>query len=176
MCEQGGELNVIGFAAPSGTGKTTLMEGVIEVLHVRGLRVAALKHGHHAADPDVPGKDTHRFRRAGAESVLFAGPGLWFMVQQSRDSAPGLEEHLARLAGHDLILVEGYLDHPHPKIAIYRSTAARAWRERSWQNIVAVACDKPPPEALPGVPLLPLDDPGSVAEFILAFIGGYAAG
>ncbi|MBF0153679.1 MAG: molybdopterin-guanine dinucleotide biosynthesis protein B [Magnetococcales bacterium] len=162
-------MNVMGFAAPSGTGKTTLMVGVIAALHARGLRVATLKHGHHAADPDIPGKDTHRMRQAGAESVLFSGPGLWFMIQEPRGEPPGLEEHLARLAGHDLILIEGYLDHSHPKIAVYRSSAPQGSQDRPMKGVVAVACDQPPPVVTPGVTLLPLDDAERVAAFIMEF-------
>ncbi|MBF0426555.1 MAG: molybdopterin-guanine dinucleotide biosynthesis protein B [Magnetococcales bacterium] len=169
-------MRVIGFVAPSGTGKTTLLVGVIAALRARGLQVAVLKHGHHAADPDIPGKDTHRFRQAGAEGVLFAGPGLWFQIQQFQGEPPTLEEHLARLAGHDLILIEGYADHPHPKIALFRATAARGWSERPFHNIVAVACDAPPPATLVGVPQLPLNEPGRVADFVLEYLGLNQAG
>ncbi|MBF0157877.1 MAG: molybdopterin-guanine dinucleotide biosynthesis protein B, partial [Magnetococcales bacterium] len=79
---------VIGFAAPSGSGKTTLLEAVIRLLSGWGLRVAAVKHGHHPADPDIPGKDTFRFRQAGAQGVIFASPARWFLIQDLTPPPP----------------------------------------------------------------------------------------
>ena len=47
---------VIGLAGWSGAGKTTLLVKAIPLLVRRGLRVATLKHAHHAFDVDQPGK------------------------------------------------------------------------------------------------------------------------
>ena len=160
---------VMGFAAPSGTGKTTLMEQVIGALAKRGYKVAAVKHGHHPADPDVPGKDTHRFRQAGARTVLFDGPGLWFMIQ-SDTNAPSLDDHLARLQDHHLILVEGYKDHDHPKILVSRSDSnPKAIAPLS--HVVGVACDVVPDPLPEGAVVLPLDSPAQVARFIVEHFG-----
>ncbi len=49
---------VIGFAAYSGTGKTTVMEKVIAELTARGLRVGTVKHDGHGFEIDHPGKDS----------------------------------------------------------------------------------------------------------------------
>ncbi|TNI24335.1 molybdopterin-guanine dinucleotide biosynthesis protein MobB, partial [Aeromonas veronii] len=40
-------LPLLGFAAWSGTGKTTLLEQLIPLLVDRGLRIGVLKHAHH---------------------------------------------------------------------------------------------------------------------------------
>lgn len=166
---------VIGFNAPSGTGKTTLMAAVIASLTASGLRVAAIKHGHHPADPDVPGKDTHRFRQAGARTVMFASRERWFMIQDLHDRPePTLEEQTALLAGHDLILVEGYKDDGHPKLVIRRRGIADASpqdadRHQRLRNVVAVVSDDPGLKT--DLPLLPLADPEAVAGFILTYFG-----
>lgn len=165
---------VMGFAAPSGRGKTTLMEAVIRRLDARGLRVAAIKHGHHAIDFDVPGKDSYRFRQAGARTVLFAGANLWFMVQRidPTDAAFGLEEHFRRVApGHDLVLVEGYKSSPWPKIAVMRSALSSPGEWREIEGVVAVAADGPVSDLPPDLPWLSLDDPEAVAAFIVAYCG-----
>ena len=49
---------ILSFVAPSGTGKTTLLENVIKDLAARGLRVAVLKHDAHRLELDKHGKDT----------------------------------------------------------------------------------------------------------------------
>lgn len=160
---------VIAFAASSGTGKTTLMEGVIRLLVARGLRVAALKHGHHPADPDIPGKDSHRFRTAGAATVLFACPERWFMIRELAGRAePDLAEHLTRLApDHDLILVEGFHGYPLDKILLHRRGVSPplAGELVRLAPVVAIASDETGLDTT--LPVLPLDRAEAVAAFIL---------
>ena len=57
---------LLGFAAFSGTGKTTLLEKLIPILVENNLRVALIKHSHHDIEMDKPGKDSYRLRKAGA--------------------------------------------------------------------------------------------------------------
>jgi len=59
-------MRVIGLAGWSGAGKTTLITQVVPLLKRRGVRVATVKHAHHAADIDHPGTDSFRHRAAGA--------------------------------------------------------------------------------------------------------------
>lgn len=74
---------IIAFAAPSGTGKTTLLEGVIRALVARGNRVAVLKSDAHRVVLDKPGKDSWRFSEAGAASVAVLSrlTGWWGQVR-----------------------------------------------------------------------------------------------
>ncbi|MBF0453592.1 MAG: molybdopterin-guanine dinucleotide biosynthesis protein B [Magnetococcales bacterium] len=161
---------LLGFTAPSGTGKTTLMEGVIAQLTRSGLCVAAIKHGHHPADPDIPGKDTYRFRQAGAETVMFASKERWFMIQELKNRPePNLAEQIERLKEHDLILVEGYKNDDHPKIVLHRRGRSDPLFYQQLTNVVALASDDPKLEVK--LPLLPLGDPVSVARFIQERLG-----
>jgi len=63
---------VLGFAAYSGTGKTTLLVKLLPVMKLQGLRVALIKQTHHDFEVDKPGKDSFRLRKAGANQVLLA--------------------------------------------------------------------------------------------------------
>lgn len=160
---------VIGFAAPSGTGKTTLIERVITDLSSTGLRVAAIKHGHHPADPDQPGKDTYRFRQAGARSVLFACAQRWFLIQEIHPGEePDLEQQIQLFQCHDLVIVEGYKNHSHPQIAIHRKGVTNPGFILNLKNIAAVATDDGNLvlDLQPQPPLLPLNEPKIVAQFI----------
>lgn len=60
----------ISFVARSGTGKTTLLEKVISIFKQRGYSIGVIKHDAHRFEINHPGKDSHRFTAAGAETVL----------------------------------------------------------------------------------------------------------
>ena len=61
---------VLGFAAYSGTGKTTLLVKLLPLMKLQGLRVAMIKQTHHDFEIDKPGKDSYELRKAGANQVL----------------------------------------------------------------------------------------------------------
>ncbi len=75
---------VLGIAAWSGTGKTTLLVRVLPLLRARGLRVGLVKYTHHDVDVDTPGKDSYELRVAGASPVLLASPLRQAMMTQAR--------------------------------------------------------------------------------------------
>ena len=64
----------IGFAAYSGTGKTTLIEKLVMTLKAQGCRIAVIKHDAHRFEIDREGKDSWRFTRAGADITLLSSP------------------------------------------------------------------------------------------------------
>ena len=49
---------IIGFAAFSGTGKTTLLMHLLPLLRARGLRIGMIKHAHHTFELDYPALGT----------------------------------------------------------------------------------------------------------------------
>ncbi len=98
---------MVSFVAPSGTGKTTLVESVIAALIARGLRVGAVKHDAHRIELDTEGKDSWRLRQAGAETLLVGANQLAWMSDEG--TVPPLEP-LVQLffADADIVIVEGY--------------------------------------------------------------------
>ena len=133
---------VIGLAGWSGSGKTTLAEQLIGVLTARGRDVATIKHAHHRFDADVPGKDSHRHRSAGAHQVLVTSAlRSVLFTEHGTGGNPPLNDLLAALAPADIVLVEGFKREPIPKIEIYREAVSKAplWPEDEW--IIAAATD-----------------------------------
>ena len=68
---------VVIFVGHSGSGKTTLIEKLLPELTRRGLRLATIKHAHHRVALDQPGKDSWRYKQAGAAlSMLVTADAL----------------------------------------------------------------------------------------------------
>ncbi len=167
MSEKG--IPIIGFAAYSGTGKTTLVTRVIPILKERGLKVGVLKHAHHNFVIDTPGKDSYELRESGAQQVMVASKQriAWVMENQ-REEEPLLFELLKNFAGQDLdlVIVEGFKHEPFTKIEVYRSGLKRPLLAKKDQNVIAVATDIPE-LAEQGVETLALGDPSAIADFII---------
>jgi len=159
-------MRLIGFAGWSGSGKTTLVTSVLPVLIARGWRVSTIKHAHHGFDLDQEGKDSWRHRAAGASEVLIASETRWAIMHELRGAPePELEALLAHLSPVDLVIVEGFKRSPYPKIEVHRPALGKPPLYPEDPNIVAVASDSPLTTRLP---LLPLDRPEAIADFIMA--------
>ena len=164
-------LPIVGFAAFSGTGKTTLLKELLPVLGGRGLRVGVVKHAHHSFELDHPGKDSYELRKSGAAQMLIASRARWaLMVERSRDREPRLDEVLLELdqAALDLILVEGFKDEHFPKIELHRPSLRRPLLCLDDDAIIAVASDAPL-DNIRQLPQLDLNRPEEIAAFIVAY-------
>lgn len=94
-----------GFYGNSNSGKTTVIERVIRALKERGYKVIAVKHTHLDVRADE-GKDTERFRKAGALFSVLSAKEQSSMVF---DRALGIEEILRVMEPLcDVVLVEGF--------------------------------------------------------------------
>jgi molybdopterin-guanine dinucleotide biosynthesis protein B len=143
-------MKVIGLAGWSGAGKTTLLTRVIPHLLNEGLRVSVIKHAHHNFDVDVPGKDSWRHRRAGAEEVMVSSGQRWALMHELRGAAePRLPELLAKMARVDLVVVEGYKSEPHRKIEVHRAANGKPLLFPDDAGIVGIATDTAVETALP---------------------------
>ena len=106
---------VLSICGWSGSGKTTVVHGVLGHLRERRLQVAVVKHDLHGLNIDHPGKDSDRFFRAGAD-VLLQGPDEDVLrLHGSAGKAWGVMlEALPR--EYDVVLVEGHKSMPLPKV------------------------------------------------------------
>ncbi|MEE9346016.1 MAG: molybdopterin-guanine dinucleotide biosynthesis protein B [Methylococcales bacterium] len=160
----------LGFAAYSGSGKTTLLTKVIPLLVVAGLRIGLIKHGHHNFQIDQPGKDSYRLREAGAEQVLLVGRRRSALIIEHPQPTqePRLEDQFKHLDCEqlDLILVEGFKHAAIPKIEVYRSSMGHPQLYINDSHIIALVTDTAP-EILPNIPVLDINQPQQVADFIL---------
>jgi molybdopterin-guanine dinucleotide biosynthesis protein B len=130
----------------SNSGKTELICRLLEWFTSQGLRAAVLKHSHHQNLGD-DGKDTWRFRQAGARLVGLAAPGL-LQITRSSAQEPKLNAILAEMAqGADLILVEGYKTSDLPKVGLAPPDAASPLPD--YPRLLAWVSARPLPTHLP---------------------------
>ena len=165
---------VLGFAAYSGTGKTTLLIKLLPLLRAQGLRIGMIKHAHHDFDIDLPGKDSYELRHAGASQMLVASRQRWALIVETPDGEEtGLQTYLDRLeqSGLDLVLVEGFKPGEIPKIELHRPSLAKPLLYPDDDSIIAVAHDAPQPLAV-SCEQLDLNDPGQIARFIVDRFNG----
>jgi molybdopterin-guanine dinucleotide biosynthesis protein B len=161
-------MKAIGFIGFSNSGKTTLIEKLIPLMRAGGLRVSAVKNAHHGFDMDRPGKDSFRYREAGAGQVLIATGLRWALLTETPAGAPPLEDLLATLAPCDLVIIEGFKSEGHvPRIEVRRAAGTEQPLYPHDPNVIAVASDTAQPEAAArGLPVLDLNDPTKIAAFI----------
>jgi molybdopterin-guanine dinucleotide biosynthesis protein MobB len=150
---------VVAVGGYSGAGKTTLIERSLAGLKGEGLYVGVLKQtSHHRLDLDREGKDTDRFFRAGAETVLACDAHQGFARYPRKDG--DLLEVLSRFpAGLDLILVEGFRDVRLPGV----------WIEKGKRR------KEPSAETPPDRLVLYRRDPGYLDDFLGYVRAGLAA-
>ena len=163
---------VLGFAAYSGTGKTTLLVALIPLLRQKGLRVALIKHAHHDFDIDTPGKDSYELRKAGASQVVVASARRMAYIRESEPVGdPPLEDLINTLdTGHvDLVLVEGFRHVPFPKIELHRPALKHDLIFPGDASVIAVASDEAVDTG--GLPRLDINNPEDVMRFIIDWMG-----
>ncbi len=157
----------LGFAAYSGTGKTTLLTRLIPLLVESGLRLGIIKHSHHDFEIDNPEKDSYRLHHAGSSQTLLTSKYRRALIQErAEQKEPDLDEEYARLDHDllDLVLIEGFRHVASlPRIELNRPSLGRPFLFPGEDNIIALATDEPVDTELP---VLDINRPEVIAEFI----------
>lgn len=136
---------VVGY---SNTGKTLLIERLVGVLKKRSYRIAVIKHAPHGYEPDVQGKDTWRYCRAGADEVVVVGPESLTHHRFYRQE-PALPEIINSIGNDlDLVIVEGFKRQAGPKIEVLRK-GYTTQRLDLGSDLIAVVSDCPSEEKIP---------------------------
>jgi len=164
---------LLGFAAYSGTGKTTLLEKLIPLLKEQGIKVAIIKHAHHDFDIDHQGKDSYRLRKAGATDTLIASKYRWALIHEQEEitDEPNLFELLTHIktATLDLILIEGFKHEAIPRIELHRSDLNKPYLYPDDSQIIAIATDLEKTNHK-NLTVLDINDPKQIVNFILTTI------
>lgn len=165
---------LIGFAAYSGTGKTTLIKDVVMILKKSNYSVSVIKHAHHNFDIDQPGKDSYEIRKSGAENMLISSENRWALMHENMNNDELTLIDLINLLEkikYDLILVEGFKAESFPKIELYREEISkdRELLSSSDKNVIAIATEQKT-KLETSLPVLDINNPQNIADFIINFL------
>jgi len=154
------------FVGHSGAGKTTLIEKLVRALSMRGLRVATIKHAHHKVELDTPGKDSFRYKEAGAVmSMLLTRDALQLVADAQTGREP--QQLAQRFLGEaDMVLAEGFSHAAGVKIEVLRRACEQPPRCAVADGLIAVVTDMD--EVYPQLPHFGLDDIQGIIQFMLA--------
>lgn len=158
---------ILGFAAASGTGKTTLLIQLLPILKNLGLRVGLIKHSHHNFEIDHVGKDSFELRKAGATPVVLISKYRRVIIEESENFIePHLTEQIALFNPEktDLILVEGFRHEAFAKIELHRTELNNPLLYPNDSHIIAIASNTILETSLPQ---FNLNNPAEIADFIL---------
>ncbi len=149
----------------SGSGKTTLVEKLLREFCARDLRVATIKHAHHKVELDTPGKDSYRYKRAGAVMSMLVTTNQLQLVADAVESREP-EQLAARFLGEaELVLAEGFSQSKGAKIEVLRRAIGKPPRCSIEDGLIALVTDMA--EVYPELPHFALEDVEGIARFIL---------
>lgn len=115
-------IRLISVVGKKEAGKTTLVVALAREFVKRGRRVSTIKHGTHPATLDTQGKDTYRHYEEGlASQVLMEFPGGRVLFERAERPADPVEL-VRHFLDADIVIAEGFTQHPIPKIEVHRSS------------------------------------------------------
>ena len=157
-------MKIIGITGWKNSGKTTLVCKLVNYFSSQGSSISTIKHTHHNVEFDQPNKDSYKHRDAGAQEVILATKNRWAIFHEQEEEL-GVSDLIAKLAPVDILLIEGFKNHDHPKIQVYRGREGEELLLDQKKNIVAVATDDNCVTNL-SVPVLDLNNVEEIAQFI----------
>lgn len=170
----GCEPRLLGITGYKNSGKTTLVERLVEEFTKRGLSVSTIKHAHHTFDIDHKGRDSYRHRKAGAREVAVISRNQWAIIRDmNEESEPPLADIVARMHPCDLIVVEGYKRDSHPKIEARNVDLDHPQLAGEDPTVIAIAASGPVEDA--PVPVFSRDDITALADFAMQHLEAKAS-
>ena len=162
---------IIGFAAFSGTGKTTLIKKIVSILSKR-FTVSVIKHAHHDFDLDHPGKDSYEIRKSGAENILISSEKRWALIHENKNNKELTLENLLDILENinsDIVLVEGFKKENFPKIELYRKEIGKDLLFFNDKSIIAFATDSNM-DIDGNIEKLDINEPQQIVDYIIKFL------
>jgi molybdopterin-guanine dinucleotide biosynthesis protein MobB len=133
---------LLSIVGRKGSAKSEVLEGLIRILTARGHRIGVIKRlARDDFEIDEPGKDSYRYRKGGAETVVLAGRKRLAVFSNLEEELP-LENLVGLFGGFDLVLLEGFFQGGLAKVEIHRREAGNLLLQDKENNVVALCTDE----------------------------------
>jgi molybdopterin-guanine dinucleotide biosynthesis protein B len=157
---------VIGFTGFSNSGKTWLISRLVSYFAQSNIRCAVVKHDAHGHYKEASNSDSAQFIEAGAAATVVVSPNSYVSYKRMPID---LDELLEKLQAdkYDLILVEGFKQGNHAKIALFRThEQARIIALLTVMPVALVAPESLKEYRLEGIPFFDSEDLEPIANWI----------
>jgi len=132
---------IVAIVGKSGTGKTTLIQKLLQELKSRGYRVATIKHAPKHLSFDQPDKDSWHHIQAGSSATAISSPDKIVLIKPSAQALTinQIAHHLGE--DYDIILAEGFKGSNMPKIEVHRKEIGLPLN--AIKKLIAIVTDEP---------------------------------
>ena len=133
---------LLSIVGRKGAGKSEVLGALIVFLKEKGARVGVMKHlAREDFEIDQPGKDTYRYRKQGAETVMLLGEKRR-AIFSDLPFETNWEENLKYFEGFDLVFLEGYFLKRIPTVEVYKQELGGPLLT-GMENAFAICSDTP---------------------------------
>jgi molybdopterin-guanine dinucleotide biosynthesis protein B len=163
---------VIAVVGSKSSGKTTTIEILTRELTKRGYKIAAVKH---IPEPnftiDTTGKDTWRFAKSGAKTIISIAPNEIATIEKTKKGFT-LNEILQKCKNHDFVLIEGFRNlvsknKDIPKIVTVKSSEEASEALKTFSPILAFTGPHSPKNQKLKVPYVNMfKNPEKIADIV----------
>ena len=153
----------IAIIGRSHSGKTTLIEGLIRHFKQKGRKISIIKHMKHDFQIDYRGKDSYRYREAGADSAVITNDRIYALISNDEKTASPLTLADRYLDDSDIIIIEGNKDTVSSKIEVIGDSKEPPLFESKVKDIIAIVSDK---RVNTELPCFKRDEIKNIADFI----------
>lgn len=169
-------MKVFGVSGGSPDARRALIEALIPHLIARRLKVSVAIEAPSDFDLDRPRKDSYEHRQAGAAEVMISSAKRWALMHEcDRVRAPDLDALMTRMIAAELLLVDGFEDHPHKRLQIREPQGETGPAEGHDPRVVGLVRSGLPAAAGGGnsgqLPVFESGETDAIAEFIVACCG-----
>ncbi|MDY6934270.1 MAG: molybdopterin-guanine dinucleotide biosynthesis protein B [Spirochaetota bacterium] len=159
--------SIIAIVGRSNSGKTTLIEKLIHYFNMKGKKLSIIKHMKHEFDIDYEGKDTFRYKEAGAFSSLITNDMMFAIVSKIDDNSTPLDLAHNYLNDSDLVIIEGFREGNIFKIEVIGNSEEKPLYISGVENIAAIVTDQTIETELP---IFQRNDIENIGKFIEEYI------
>jgi molybdopterin-guanine dinucleotide biosynthesis protein B len=136
-------MKVVAIVGSKKSGKTTTIEALTRELTRKGYKIAAVKHiPERNFTIDTKGKDTWRFAKAGAKTIISVASDEIATIEKIDEDKFSLEKIFRKCKGNDIVLLEGFKEIISKKKSVQKVVVVKSEKEalealRSFKPILA---------------------------------------